>query len=68
MRKLTLDLDTLAVQSFSPAPARSGRGTAHGYAADTVLLPTPDDTGGVGTGETSVDCFTCENSCAGRTC
>ena len=67
MRKLKLDLDALAVQSVSPAPARAGRGTAHGYQADTALLPQPDDTGG-GTGETSVDCLTCENSCAGRTC
>ena len=63
MRKLKLDLDTLAVQSFSPAPAHRGRGTAHGY-ADTALLPDPD-TGGTQPGETQVDCLTCENSCRG---
>jgi hypothetical protein len=67
MRKLKLDLDALAVQSFSPAPARTRRGTAHAHQADTALLP--DDGGGTGgSGETNVDCLTCENSCAGRTC
>lgn len=67
MRKLTLDLDTLAVQSFTPSPARMGRGTAHAHQGDTALLP--DDGGDTGgTGETDVDCLTCENSCDGRTC
>jgi hypothetical protein len=63
MRKLKLDLDHLAVQSFSPAPARRGRGTAHAHAAD-ALLPEPE-TGGVQPEETKVDCFTCELSCRG---
>ncbi|HYW10299.1 MAG TPA: hypothetical protein VE871_00015 [Longimicrobium sp.] len=67
MRKLKLDLDTLAVQSFSPAPVHMGRGTAHAHLGDTVLLP-DDGAGTGGSGETNVDCLTCENSCAGRTC
>lgn len=67
MRKLKLDLDTLAVQSFSPASSPTSRGTAYAHRADTALLPDDGDGTG-GSGETNVDCLTCENSCAGRTC
>ena len=38
MRKLTLSIDTLRVQSFDTAPVARGRGTVHGrQQADTVI-------------------------------
>jgi hypothetical protein len=41
MRKLKLEMEDLAVESFTPAPARPARGTAHAHGdtmrdADTV--------------------------------
>jgi hypothetical protein len=72
MRKLKLEVEDLAVQSFATGGARGLRGTAHAH-ADTampadVLLPDPGDTT-VQPGETEPDlCFTCELSCANRGC
>ncbi|HEX6039870.1 hypothetical protein [Longimicrobium sp.] len=65
MRKLTLQLDDLAVQSFATHTLRGRRGTAHAH-LDTVLQP--DDGGDAGGAtEPGGDCFTCELSC-GRNC
>lgn len=64
MRKLKLQLDDLAVQSFSPAPARGVRGTAVGH--NQELLPAPDTGGGEPYDtEPGMNCFTCELSCRG---
>lgn len=70
MRKLTLRLDDLAVESFSPAAAHIARGTAHAHAFAPVAetLPLPPDTGGSDPGNTQVDCLTCEASCGTRGC
>ncbi|HEX2078132.1 MAG TPA: hypothetical protein VHG08_10500 [Longimicrobium sp.] len=60
MKKLTLNLDTLEVQSFATAGAAPNRGTVHGQESQP--------------GETCLDtcantCFeTCYASCAGPTC
>lgn len=67
MRKLTLHLDDLAVQSFATAPARRAHGTAQAHQADVLVLP-PDETGGTQPGDTQVDCLTCELSCGTRGC
>lgn len=49
MKKIRLDVDALAVESFGTGPAGGARGTAFGHAAAV---------------ETQVDpCFTCELSC-----
>jgi hypothetical protein len=65
MRKLTLQLDDLAVQSFATAAPRGVGGTAHAH-LDTVLQP-DDGSDPIGATEPGGDCFTCELSC-GRNC
>jgi hypothetical protein len=55
MRKLTLKIDTLQVQSFDTAPIARGRGTIRGQQADTVMVGLPGvDT--VGDVRTHPDC------------
>lgn len=66
MRKLMLQLDDLAVQSFATDSARDARGTAYAH-LDTVLQP-DDGVDKVGATEPGGDCFTCELSCGGRGC
>ncbi len=64
MRKLKLELEDLAVQSFAADAAHGTRGTAHAYQdrleADGGLAP--------GDTEPGMNCFTCELSCDGRGC
>ncbi|HEX2080208.1 MAG TPA: hypothetical protein VHG08_21075 [Longimicrobium sp.] len=66
MRKLKLELEDLAVQSFATDRARGLRGTAHAYATlpddggDTTIAP--------GDTEPGMNCFTCELSCGTRGC
>ena len=66
MRKLKLELEDLAVQSFATDGARGPRGTAHAH-ADTVL---DGDDGTVVPGDTEpgMNCFTCELGCGTRGC
>ena len=70
MRKLKLELEDLAVQSFSTDAARGPRGTAHAHAdtafgGDAAYITDPGDTS-VQPGETQPDlCFTCELTCQG---
>ncbi len=59
MRKLTLQLEDLSVESFVTAADHAGRGTAHAHAAATVdsvaigVAPLPEETRDVFcTGET----------------
>lgn len=65
MRKLSLRLDDLAVQSFATDTLRGARGTARAH-ADTVLQP--DDAGNPVDTEPGMNCFTCELSCGTRGC
>jgi len=66
MKKLTLDLDTLRVESFEPSPVqRREGGTVHAHAVvndsqnvNCWKLPPNDPTFGA-------TCFTCEYSCYG---
>lgn len=51
MRKLTLDLDMLAVETFAPADATDSRGTVAGHS------------GGCDIGDTDLDLLTCAGSC-----
>jgi NAD-dependent dihydropyrimidine dehydrogenase PreA subunit len=41
MRKLTLNPELLAVDSFSTSHQASGRGTAHAHANDVAGIPVP---------------------------
>lgn len=70
MRKLKLDLEDLAVQSFDTDGTRGPRGTAHAHAiaGDAAYITDPGDTT-VQPGETEPDlCYTCELSCGTRGC
>jgi hypothetical protein len=40
MQKLKLNIEALAVESFTASPTPTGRGTAHGFQADTVRADT----------------------------
>lgn len=62
MRKLKLELEELAVQSFATDAARGPRGTAHAH-ADTLLDDGGDDTVDPGDTEPGMNCFTCELTC-----
>ena len=65
MKKLTLDLNALEVQSFATAPAAPNRGTVHGEQQCTC--PTACTCPGCPTcDETCAD--TCWETCAGWTC
>jgi hypothetical protein len=70
MRKLKLELEDLAVQSFATDAARGRRGTAHAHAdtafgGDAAFITDPGDTS-VQPGDTQPDlCFTCEATCRG---
>jgi hypothetical protein len=65
MKKLTLDLNALTVQSFATAPAAPSRGTVHGEQQCTC--PTACTCPGCPTcDETCPD--TCYETCAGFTC
>ncbi|MBW3572269.1 MAG: hypothetical protein KY467_14300 [Gemmatimonadetes bacterium] len=81
MRKLKLELEALAVQSFATNAVRGPRGTAHAhadtaiagdtaYAVDTMMeadTMVQGDT--VAVEDTQADpCFTCELSCGTRGC
>jgi hypothetical protein len=67
MRKLSLELDKLRVQSFATGGAR-GRGTAHAHIYADTVLPEPGagpaEPGDTGNGV----CLTCEVSCGTRGC
>ena len=56
MKKMTLDLDALQVDSFDTDDAASARGTVRG--AESVLIPAPED-GTLGGGESGKTCITC---------
>jgi hypothetical protein len=65
MRKLRLDLEDLAVQTFTTDASTGRRGTAHAH----QVLPEPDDTSvAPGDTEPGMNCFTCELSCGTRGC
>jgi hypothetical protein len=65
MKKLTLDLNSLKVQSFATAAAAPNRGTVHGEQQCTC--PTACTCPGCPTcDETCAD--TCQETCAGWTC
>lgn len=63
MRKLKLEMEELAVQSFATAETHRPRGTAHAHA----YLP---DDGGLEPADTEpgMNCFTCELGCGSRGC
>lgn len=64
MKKLTLNPDTLEVQSFTTAHEAPGRGTVHG---EECTCPTNCTCPGCPTcGETCPD--TCQNTCDDNTC
>jgi hypothetical protein len=67
MRKLTLKLDELAVQSFATSAPRGGRGTAHAHIYADTALPDPGIEP-VQPGDTNENCLTCEASCGTRGC
>jgi hypothetical protein len=77
MRKLSLDLDALSVESFDPAPpARSSRGTVHGHATwhhqgCTMYVPCNPISTPTYTEDYTCDDPTCYQSCdvsCGGTC
>jgi hypothetical protein len=68
MKKLKLDLDRLAVDTFEPAEGESERGTAyaHGYGASEDAVVGIEGTCGTGPGWTGMD--TCEGESCLQTC
>jgi hypothetical protein len=82
MRKLTLDVDALAVESFETARGAAGAGTVQGRAAGVIQNPQPNTSeiwSCNGTCITCTDCNTCIScpgtcfdvscaSCGGETC
>lgn len=67
MRKLKLELEDLAVQSFATRGTRGPRGTAHAH-EDTLLDDGGDTAVAPGDTEPGVNCFTCELSCGTNGC
>ncbi len=63
MKKLRLDLEGLAVESFDTEPASGDRGTVRGHAEYTVFCATPECTGPNGTSCNWSACHTCAGSC-----
>jgi hypothetical protein len=70
MRKLKLELEDLAVQSFAVDGGRGARGTAHGHAYAQATLPDDGGDTSIAPGDTEpgMNCFTCELSCGTRGC
>lgn len=74
MKKLSLDLDRLAVETFEPGPRTTERGTVHGESIMTLQIQSCYNC----TGATCVTCgavtcgvtcqFTCYNTCGQHTC
>jgi hypothetical protein len=60
MRKLKLDLDALAVESFAPSKSANGAGTVRGYLTAYYELCYPD--------QTWEQSCTCEPTCNAQTC
>jgi hypothetical protein len=74
MRKLKLQMEALAVDSFPTSHEASGRGTAHAHSNDMALEPVvpPDVTQGAGGptqdyGLETASCTQCD-TCNGATC
>ena len=76
MRKLTLNAETLAVDSFATSHGASERGTAHAHSNDMAFEPVPPDaTDGAdgptvalpGYGFETASCTQCD-TCNGNTC
>jgi hypothetical protein len=72
MKKLTLNLDALHVESFEPVSDRERSGgtvRAHEHSHDGACLPNPDDqyTRGYTCLQTCPGKYTCDNTCL-QTC